>query len=446
MKDKLISTVSGIRGVIGQTLTVDIALKAGIAYGAYIKGKRVVVGGDSRTSHIMLKSAVISGLISQGCDVVEIGICPTPTIEMAIVGEDAFGGVGITASHNPIEWNGLKFFNKKGEFLTQRQYEIFKTFLDAKDIQPKPWSKIGRIFIEYNWIEKHVNEILGLNLIRVNKLKKRKFKVVIDAVNGGGAIAGPMLLEKLGCRVIRLNCTPDGKFPHRPEPVPENLKQLSAKVLDEGADIGFAVDPDADRLAIVSELGKPLGEEYTLALSADYVLSKKPGPMVVNLSSSNLNRDVCDRHKCRLYHSKVGEANVVEMMHRKKAVIGGEGNGGVILPALHYGRDSLVGMALVLQSMADRKKPISELAGEIGPYVILKGKGNIDAKFDVKLSRLQKQLSDQKISTVDGVRVDFNNGWVHIRRSNTEPIYRLISEAGTKKEARELITYIKEKL
>jgi phosphomannomutase len=318
--------------------------------------------------------------------------------------------------------------------------------LDAKDIPPKPWNKIGRIFIEYNWIEKHVNEVLGLNLIRANKLKKRKFKVVIDAVNGGGSIAGPMLLEKLGCRVIRLNCTPDGKFPHRAEPVPENLKQLSAKVLDEGADIGFAVDPDADRLAIVSEKGKPLGEEYTLALSADYVLSKKPGPMVINLSSSNLNRDVCDRHKCRLYHSKVGEANVVEMMHRKKAVIGGEGNGGVILPALHYGRDSLVGMALVLQSMADSKKPVSELAGGIGPYVILKSKGNIDAKFDVKLSRLQKQLADQKISTVDGVRVDFNNGWVHIRKSNTEPIYRLISEAGTKKEARELIAYIKEKL
>ncbi|HEQ98514.1 MAG TPA: phosphoglucosamine mutase [candidate division Zixibacteria bacterium] len=446
MKDELISTISGIRGVVGQTLTPDIALNVGKAYGAYIKRKKVIVGGDSRTSHLMLKSAVVSGLISQGCDVVDIGICPTPTIEMAIIGEEASGGVAITASHNPIEWNGLKFFNRKGEFLTQAQYDKFKTFLDKKDIPTGAWNRIGKIYIDYNWIEKHIDALSRLELVKVNKLKRRKFKVVIDAVNGGGAVAAPMLLEKFGCEVIRLHCTPDGRFPHVPEPVPENLKDLSAKVLEEKADIGFAVDPDADRLTIVSEQGEPLGEEYTLALSADYVLSKNPGPMVINLSTSNLNRDVCARHKCKLHYSKVGEANVVEMMHRKKAVIGGEGNGGVILPALHYGRDSLVGMALILQYMADNKKGISELAGSIGPYTILKSKGNIDSKFDVKLKKLQRELADQKISTVDGVRVDFNNGWVHIRRSNTEPIYRLISEAGTRKEARELITFIQEKL
>jgi phosphomannomutase len=446
MKDELISTISGIRGIIGKTLTPEIALKAGKAYGAYIMGKKVIVGGDSRTSHMMLKSAVVSGLVSQGCDVIDIGICPTPTIEMAIIGEKAWGGVGITASHNPIEWNGLKFFNRKGEFLTQAQYDKFKTFLDSNNIPTGAWNKIGKIYIDYNWIEKHVDAVLALNLVKVSKLKRRKFKVVIDAVNGGGAVAAPMLLKKLGCEVIEINCVPDGRFPHVPEPVSENLKMLSAKVREVKADIGFAVDPDADRLAIVSERGEPLGEEYTLALSADYVLSKNPGPMVINLSTSNLNRDVCARHKCKLHYSKVGEANVVEMMRRRKAVIGGEGNGGVILPALHYGRDSLVGMALILQHMADKKKTISELAASIGPYEIMKSKGNIDSKFDVKLNKLQRELADQEISTVDGVRVDFNYGWVHIRRSNTEPIYRLISEAGTKKEARELIALIKEKL
>lgn len=446
MKDKLISSISGMRGIIGKTLTPEIALSAGRAYGAYVRGRKVIIGGDSRTSHLMLKSAVISGLLSQGCQVIDIGICPTPTIEMAIIGEMAAGGVGITASHNPIEWNGLKFFNPRGEFLTPRQYEKFKPLLQAKDIPIRKWNALGRAETDYTWIEKHVHEICRLNLIRVKKLKNRKFKVVIDAVNGGGSIAGPMLLEALGCRVIRLNCTPDGHFPHVPEPLPQNLKQLSEAVIKNHADIGFAVDPDADRLAIVSEMGEPIGEEYTLALAADYVLSKKPGPMVINLSTSNLNLNVCRKHKCRLHHSRVGEANVVEVMHRKKAVIGGEGNGGVILSDLHYGRDSLVGMALVLQHMAESKRHVSELAGDIGEFTIVKTKGNMSSDFEFKLSRLQKELSDKKISTVDGVRVDFNNGWVHIRKSNTEPIFRLIAEASTKKEANALINFIKEKL
>jgi len=299
---------------------------------------------------------------------------------------------------------------------------------------------------DFSWIERHVDAVYALNLIKPAAIKKKKFKVAIDAVNGAGSLACPMLLEKLGCSVMRLNCIPDGRFPHPPEPVPANLEMLREAVVKSGADIGFAVDPDADRLAIVSEKGEPLGEEYTLALAADYVLSKQSGPMVINLSTSNLNRDVCARHKCRLYHSKVGEANVVEMMHKKKAVIGGEGNGGVILPDLHYGRDSLVGMALLLQLMARSKKPISRLAQNLGEYVIVKSKGNISKGFDVKLKRLQQKLSARKITTVDGVRVDFNNGWVHIRKSNTEPIFRLIAEAETKKEAHSLIRFIREKL
>jgi phosphomannomutase len=446
MKDKLISSISGVRGIVGKTLTPEVALSAGRAYGAYVRGKKVIIGGDSRTSHLMLKSAVIAGLLSQGCRVIDIGICPTPTIEMAIIGERAAGGVGLTASHNPIEWNGLKFFNAKGEFLTPGQYERFKPLLNAKDIPIRRWNSLGEIETDYEWIAKHVHQVCRLNLIKVKKIRDRKFRVVIDAVNGGGSVAGPMLLERLGCRVIRFNCTPDGRFPHKPEPLPQNLKQLSEAVTENQADIGFAVDPDADRLAIVSEMGIPIGEEYTLALAADYVLSKKPGPMVINLSTSNLNLDVCRKHKCRLFHSKVGEANVVEVMHRKKAVIGGEGNGGVILPDLHYGRDSLVGMALVLQLMAGSKNRISNLAKGLGEYTIVKTKGNMSSNFEFKLSRLQKELSDRKISTVDGLRVDFNNGWVHIRKSNTEPIFRLIAEAKTRKEANALINFIKEKL
>ena len=446
MSDKLISTISGMRGIIGKTLFPENALLAGKAYGAYVRGRRVVVGGDSRTSHLMLKSALISGLIASGCEVVDIGICPTPTIEMAILGCGAHGGVGITASHNPIQWNGLKFFNSRGEFLTPKQYENFSKFLNSGDPAIRNWDKLGSISADLSWNERHVDAVCKLALVNPALIRKSKFKVVIDGVNGGGSIPGPMLLEKLGCRVMRINCIPDGHFPHNPEPVPGNLKMLGEAVVASKADIGFAVDPDADRLAIVDGHGNPIGEEYTLAICADYVLSKRPGNMVINLSSSNLNADVCQRHKSKLHLAKVGEANVVDLMRRRKAVIGGEGNGGVILPDLHYGRDSLVGMALILQHMAQSGKSIAQLAYSIGEYVIVKSKGNLTPQFELKLTRLQKKLSSQKITTVDGVRVDFNNGWVHIRKSNTEPIYRLIAEARTRKEANSLIKFIREKL
>jgi len=446
MSEKLISTISGIRGIIGKNLFAETALQAGKAYGTYIRGRKVIIGGDSRTSHLMLKSALISGLMAAGCDVIDIGICPTPTVEMAILGNNAYGGVAITASHNPIQWNGLKFFNNKGEFLTAKQYENFRKYLENKDLPSKNWDKIGSITADLSWNERHVDAVCKLKLVNLTKIRRRKFKVVIDAVNGAGSNPCPMLLEKLGCRIMRINCVPDGRFPHNPEPVPANLKMLGEAVVASKADIGFAVDPDADRLAIVDGYGNPIGEEYTLAIAADYVLSKNPGNMVINLSSSNLNLDVCLHHKSKLYHSKVGEANVVEMMHKKNAVIGGEGNGGVILPDLHYGRDSLVGIALILQMMATSRKSISQLVYKIGEYTIVKSKGNLTKDFELKLKKLQKKLHKQKITTVDGVRVDFNNGWVHIRKSNTEPIYRLIAEARTKREANALIKFIREKL
>ncbi len=446
MKEQLIKSISGIRGKIGISLFPEVALQAGKAYGNYVRGKRVIVGGDSRVSHLMLKSAVISGLLATGCEVIDVGICPTPTIEMAIIGTDAAGGVGITASHNPVEWNGLKFFNARGEFLTKQQYLKFSEYLEAGDVPVKKWKQLGTIRSDFTWIRKHVEKVLKLKLVNRAMISKRKFKVVIDGVNGGGSIAGPEMLEALGCRVLRINCEPNGQFPHNPEPLAKNLKALCEAVRQTGADIGFAVDPDADRLAIVSEAGKAVGEEYTLAISADYVLSKRPGPMVINLSTSNLNSDVCNKYGCKLHHAPVGEANVVEAMRRRKAVIGGEGNGGVILPDLHYGRDSLVGMALVLMKMAKTKLKVSELVDSLGHYVIVKSKGNMSSGFDVKLSKLGEKLTDQKISTVDGVRVDFDNGWVHVRRSNTEPIYRIIAEARAKKDADSLISFIKEKL
>lgn len=446
MKDELIISISGIRGIVGKTLLPETALQAGKAYGRFVNGGQVIVGGDSRSSHLMLKTALISGLLATGCEVVDIGICPTPTIAMAILGTEASGGVALTASHNPIQWNGLKFFNKKSEFITSKEFSRFNKLLLSEDIPAKSWRMLGSIGSDFSWVERHINTVAELDCINLNMIRRSKFRVVIDAVNGGGAIACPQMLEKLGCSVMRLNCVPDGHFPHTPEPLPKNLKMLSEAVADSEADIGFAVDPDADRLAIVDERGVPIGEENTLAISADYYLSQKKGPMVINMSTSNLNQDICDSHNCKLYRSKVGEANVVQMMKLKKAVIGGEGNGGVILPELHYGRDSLVGMALVLSALAESKKSVSEYVDEMGKYVIVKSKGNITKGFDVKLNGLRKKLTAQKITTVDGIRVDFNNGWVHIRKSNTEPIYRLIAEAKTKKEANALIKFIKDKL
>ena len=270
MKDELIISISGIRGIVGKTLLAETALQAGKAYGRFVNGGQVVVGGDSRSSHLMLKTALISGLLATGCEVMDIGICPTPTIAMAILGTEASGGVALTASHNPIQWKGVKFFNKKSEFITSKEFSRFNKLLVSEDIPTKSWRMLGSIGSDFSWVERHINAVAELDCINLNMIRRSKFRVVIDAVNGGGAIACPQMLEKLGCSVMRLNCVPDGHFPHTPEPLPKNLKMLSEAVADSEADIGFAVDPDADRLAIVDERGVPIGEENTLAIAADY--------------------------------------------------------------------------------------------------------------------------------------------------------------------------------
>jgi phosphomannomutase len=442
MATDLVESISGARGIVGKSMTPHLALQYGLAFGSFIGGGRVVVGGDPRTSHDQLKSAVASGLMAAGRDVIDIGICPTPTIGIAIRELKARGGVGITASHNPVEWNGLKLFNRKGEFISPRQYEEFKRVKS----QPSPLSdyrKVGRLTTDDSAVDRHINRVLSQSILNIRKIRLRKFKVVVDCVNGGGYIAAPELLRKLGCTVIVINGTPDGKFPRGPEPIPKHLTQLRKKVVAENADIGFALDPDADRLAVVSDEGKAIGEEHTLALALMAVLSKRTGPVVVNMSTSRMCRDVAEMYGCKFFRSKVGEANVVDVMRRKRSVIGGEGNGGVILPTSHYGRDSLMAMALVLQQLADARISVSSAIKAYPNYVIVKDKGELPGDFDIKLQNMKAKLSDVNIDETDGIRIDYSESWVHIRRSNTEPIFRIISEARSRSSAVGLVKKIK---
>jgi len=443
MAETLIESISGARGIVGESMTPHLALQYGLSFGHFIGGGALVFGGDSRTSHDQLKHAAMAGAMAAGCRCIDIGICPTPTIGIAVKHFKAAGGVGITASHNPVEWNGIKLFNEKGEFITPRQYEVFFRVLSLPELPLNNWKKTGRISEGEDAIDVHISKVLKLGLISPRKIKNRKFKVVIDCVNGGGSVAGPVLLNKLGCKVTAINCMPDGKFPRKPEPLPENLTQLRRAVRDNKADIGFALDPDADRLAIVSEQGKAIGEEHTLALAINAILGKKKGSVVVNMSTSRMCEDVALSHGAKIHRSKVGEANVVEMMRRRRSVIGGEGNGGVILPDSHYGRDSLVGMALVLSHLAEKRLSVSEAIAEYPNYVIIKDKGELTGDFDIKLQKLKKAFDDKRISELDGVRIDYDDSWVHIRRSNTEPIFRLISEAPTRRKAAQLIDQIK---
>lgn len=443
MAKNLVESISGARGIVGETMTPHLALQYGLALGAFLGGGKVVVGGDSRTSHDALKSAAASGLLSAGCDVIDIGICPTPTIGIAIRHNKARGGIGVTASHNPLEWNGLKLFNDKGEFISPDQYDVFRRVL-AMPLQPlEDWRKVGKLTRDESAVDFHIQTVLKLELIHPNRIRSRKFRVVIDCVNGGGSVAGPELLRRLGCRVTAINDAPDGKFRRGPEPLPKNLSQLKRAVRAAKADIGFALDPDADRLAIVSEIGIAIGEEHTLALALSAVLRKKHGPVVVNMSTSRMCQDVAEKYGCKFYRSKVGEANVVDVMRRRHAVAGGEGNGGVIFPASHYGRDSLVGMGLVLQLLTDTGEKVTEAIKEYPNYTIVKDKGELPDDFDIKLERLKKKLANVTINETDGVRIDYPDSWVHIRESNTEPIYRLIAEARTRREAVSLIDMIK---
>lgn len=433
----LIASISGVRGIVGEGLNPEVVLKYSFAFGNYCQSKRVVLGRDCRASGEMLWFACVSGLLASGCEVIDIGICPTPTVEIAVEKMKAGGGIVITASHNPIEWNGLKFIGKDGMFLNELELKkLFK--LTEKIFDYKPGHKWGKIYFADGWIQRHIDLILKLKYIDKVKIKRRKLKAVIDCNNGAGSVIAPMLLERLGCKTVKLNCTFTGKFSHPPEPVPENLRQLCEKVKRQKADLGFALDPDGDRLAIVSEKGLPLGEEYTLALATKFVLSKKLGNVAVNVSTSRVMDDIANEYKVKLCRTKVGEAFVSRGIRRVKGIIGGEGNGGVILPEAHYGRDGLLGMALILGYLAESNCPISQLATKLNRYFIVKRAIKLKGNFENRLKRLLEIHKDREIDKIDGVKFNFKDFWVHIRKSNTEPIVRIIAEAQSEKKALEL--------
>ena len=419
----------------------------GAAFGTFLKKGTVVVGRDSRPSGEMFASAVIAGLNSVGIDVVDVGMVPTPTVEIATTGLKAAGGICITASHNPAEWNALKFFNATGEFITPAQYKRLDRILTSGRFAFKPFSGLGKLTVGQGWVEKHVDKVLKLKEVNRPAIRRRKMRVVVDAVNGAGSKALPLLLEKLGVDVIELNCEGDGRFVHEPEPVPKNLGALCRAVKKHKADLGMACDPDADRLALVDDKGRPIGEELTLTVAVKEILTKSRGPVVINLSTSKTTADVARATGSRLYYSKVGEANVVEMMHRRQATIGGEGNGGVIFPACHAGRDALVAAALVLTCLARERKSLSGLVETLPMYYNIKTKAALPKDFTRRLKRFEKDaeklVGRTKVDRRDGLRFDFRQGWVQIRSSNTEPIFRLIIETDDEALTTRLLTDVK---
>ncbi len=443
----LIKSISGIRGTIGgapaDNLTPIDVVKFTTAYARLIaernQGKRltVVVGRDARLSGAMVDSLVEGTLVGCGVDVINVGMCTTPGVEMAVVTYGADGGIIITASHNPKQWNALKLLNAKGEFLSAAEGgQILEYAEDATYTYPTIES-IGRVKGRVDFNPTHIAQVLSLPAVDIDAVAARKLKVVVDAVNSIGGVVIPELLEAMGCEVICVNCEPTGEFAHNPEPLAENLTEISEVVRREGADLGVVVDPDVDRLALVCENGEMFGEEYTLVAVADYILTLKKGSTVSNLSSSRALRDVTMAHGCSYEASAVGEVNVVELMKSTGAVIGGEGNGGVIYPELHYGRDSLVGVALFLTYFVKRGMSMSELRAIFPEYFASKNKVELTPAIDVDalLVEIKTRYSAERVTDIDGVKIDFAESWVHLRKSNTEPIVRIYTEAGSQQEA-----------
>ncbi len=427
-KEPLVS-VSGIRGIVGESLTPEIVTIYVSAFARLIKKGTVAVGRDTRPSGEAIENLVVGNLLAAGIDVLTLGIVPTPTLAMAILEKKLAGGVMVTASHNPAPWNALKFFRSDSTFLTPREVEKLKKLAKSTG----DWKKFDQLGKKDKWdtaVDSHIEKILALSLVNKEVVASRCFKVVVDCVNGAGYSALPLLLKKLGCNVIGLNTTPNGLFPHNPEPIPENLGQLEAKVSETRADLGMAVDPDADRLALVSEKGKAVGEEYTLALVVDYVLSRMPGPVVINLSTSQMNADVAKKQGQPCHRTPVGEAHVSLGLKKYKGVIGGEGNGGVILPQLHAGRDALIGAALVLSHLATSGKTLGELVDSLPKFSFIKSKGTLSARADIKgiLRKIEKMHPKSGKDKRDGLWVGLPEGWFQVRLSNTEPIWRLSVE------------------
>lgn len=446
----LIKSISGIRGTIGgpvdENLTPIDAVKFAAAYGTWLKAQRqkdnyiVVVGRDARISGEMIQNLVMHTLVGLGIHVIDLGLSTTPTVEIAVPLEHADGGIILTASHNPKQWNALKLLNAKGEFLNGAEGQKILEIAESNTMNFAEVDDLGKITVNDAYIDIHIDEVLDLDLVNVKAIKDANFKVVVDGVNSTGGIAIPLLLERLGVEPVKLYCDPTGHFPHNPEPLKEHLGDLAKAVVKEHADFGIVVDPDVDRLAFMDETGEMFGEEYTLVACADYVLSKTPGNTVSNMSSTRALRDVTEKHGGTYEASAVGEVNVVTLMKKNKVVIGGEGNGGIIYPDSHYGRDALVGVALFLSLLAEKQMKVSELRASYPNYFMSKKKIQLTPGLDVDgiLKTMESNYSDEKLTTIDGVKIDFADNWVHLRKSNTEPIIRIYTEAPSQEAADKL--------
>jgi phosphomannomutase len=443
----LIKSISGIRGTIGgkvgDNLTPLDAVKFASAYGTFLKNNTskekltVVIGRDARISGPMIHNLVVNTLIGLGINVIDLGLSTTPTVEIAVPLEKADGGIILTASHNPKQWNALKLLNEKGEFLSGAEGSKILEIADAEAFDFSDVDNLGDIIVNDAYMDIHIDEVLNLPLVDTELVKSAKFKVVVDGVNSSGGIIIPKLLEQMGVEVVKLYCEPNGHFPHNPEPLKEHLTDISELVVKEKAHLGIVVDPDVDRLAFICEDGEMFGEEYTLVACADYVLSKTPGNTVSNMSSSRALRDVTNAHSGNYEASAVGEVNVVELMKKNNAIIGGEGNGGIIYPESHYGRDSLVGVALFLTHLANKKISVSALRASYPEYYMSKNKIELTPQIDVDaiLVAMTEKYKNEDISTIDGVKIDFAGEWVHLRKSNTEPIIRIYTEAPSQENA-----------
>lgn len=443
----LIKSISGIRGTIGgkpgDNLTPIDAVKFAAAYGMWLKEYskktklKVIIGRDARLSGEMIQNLVVSTLVGLGIDIIDLDLSTTPTVEIAVPLEKADGGIILTASHNPKQWNALKLLNEKGEFLDAEQGAKILEIAENEDFDFSDVDDLGEIIKNDSYIDIHIDEVLELPLVDVETIRKANFKVVVDGVNSTGGIAIPKLLEALGVETVKLYCDPTGHFPHNPEPLKEHLGDISALVVKEKADFGIVVDPDVDRLAFIDNEGEMFGEEYTLVACADYVLGKTKGDTVSNLSSSRALRDITEKHGGTYHAAAVGEVNVVTKMKACDAIIGGEGNGGIIYPESHYGRDSLVGTALFLMLMAEKGGTVAELRASYPSYFMSKKKIQLTPDIDVDgiLKAMEAKYKHEEISTIDGVKIDFAENWVHLRKSNTEPIIRVYTEAKSQSAA-----------
>ncbi|MBI5020334.1 MAG: phosphoglucosamine mutase [Ignavibacteriales bacterium] len=452
----LMVSISGIRGIVGDTLTPEIIVKYTAAYAEYCGGGTIVIGRDGRITGKVIGNIVSSTLISMGCNVVALGVVPTPTVALAVEKLGAAGGISITASHNPIEWNGLKFFSSTGLFLDEDENKHLWDIADRGDFKYAEWNKVGLHKNDDTFIQRHIDEVLKLKYIDKNKIENRKFKIVIDSINAAGGDIVPKMLKQLGCVVIEMNCDVSGVFTRTPEPIPENLTAVCDRVKKEKADIGIVVDPDVDRLVFIDERSEPIGEEYTITSIVKFILEKQkqittnnsPLKVVVNLSTTRAVDDVTKLFGGSVMRTAVGEINVAKKMKEIGAIVGGEGSGGVILPEVHYGRDAIVGIPLMLQQLVEHGSSLSELKKSLPQYSIAKSKISVAGKKTSKLFERLITIYEHigKINTDDGLKIDFPDSWVHLRKSNTEPIIRIIAEAPTMTKAEELVEDFKQQL